>query len=115
MKTLILSSGDEMYINSGSTDLLMYIPASTAAREKKITEIIKSNGLSSFIIDTISYKNHSIAGIKKANVLPDPVFAAPRISFPANAKGNDLSMPDRFQSRQYASIACWCVHFNSLL
>ena len=64
MKTLILSSGDEMYINSGSTDLLMYIPASTAAREKKITEIIKSNGLSSFIIDTISYKNHSIAGIK---------------------------------------------------
>ena len=35
MKTLILSSGDEMYINSGSTDLLMYIPASTAAREKK--------------------------------------------------------------------------------
>ena len=32
MKTLILSSGDEMYINSGSTDLLMYIPASTAAR-----------------------------------------------------------------------------------
>ena len=65
MKTLILSSGDEMYINSGSTDLLMYIPASTAAREKKITEIIKSNGLSSFIIDTISYKNHSIAEIKK--------------------------------------------------
>jgi hypothetical protein len=28
--------------------------------------------------------NNSIAGIKKANVFPDPVFAAPKTSLPFN-------------------------------
>jgi hypothetical protein len=34
--------------------------------------------------------NISTAGIRKANVLPEPVFAAPSTSFPASRGGIDF-------------------------